>query len=251
MEDFGRHWRAAEREPAELAAAIERAGLLPDGPGDRFGGYGVLGVPFRSGDALALRRFPVTSLGGGYTSVWHRSPEGDWTFYSDVGTGPGCTRYFGDSIRDAVIAPIRIEWNGPRNVSVAVDGGRVLAWTFALRPTPSTRLLNRLAGMVPPRRWTDPRVLRAMEVAARVTLRAGDVRLTGVTPTGTRFMVNPRAVWLVEASRAVIAGRDLGPMGPITPQPALGDVRIPRRGLFAVGATFMTAPTEQYREKNR
>jgi len=25
----------------------------------------------------------------------------------------------------------------------------------------------------------------------------------------------------------------------------------PRRGLFAVGATFMTTPTEQYREKNR
>jgi hypothetical protein len=51
------------------------------------------------------------------------------------------------------------------------------------------------------------------------------------------------AVWLVEASRATLAGRDLGPMGPITPQPNLGDVRIPRRGLFAVGAAFMTTPT--------
>jgi hypothetical protein len=242
MEDFARNWHAAQREPADLAAALERAGLVPDGPGDRFGGYAVLGVPFRSGDALALRRFPVTSIGAGYTSVWHRSPEDHWTFYSDVVTDMGCARYFGAGIRDVITAPIRIEWTGPRSVSVAIDGGRVLAWTLALRPTASTRFLNRLAGMVPPQLWHDARVLRAMEVATRVTLRTGDVRLTGETPNGHRFLVNPRAVWLVEASRAMVGGRDLGPIGPITPQPALGDVRIPRRGLFAVGAAFMATP---------
>jgi hypothetical protein len=242
MEDFASNWRAAQREPADVAASLERAGLVPDGPGDRFGGYAVLGVPFLSGDALALRRFPVTSVGPGYTSVWHRSPQGDWTFYSDVGDGLGCARYFGAGIREAVTAPIRIEWLGPRSVSVAIDGGRALAWTLALRQTTSTRLLNRAGGLVPAPFWRDQRVLQVMALAVRVILRAGDIRLTGETPSGNHFLVNPRAFWLVEASRAVVGGRDLGPMGPITPQPALGDVRIPRRGLFAVGAAFMTTP---------
>jgi hypothetical protein len=230
-------------EPADLAAAIERAGLLPEGPGERFTGYAVLGVPFKSGDALALRRFPLTSIGSGYTSVWHRSPEGHWTFYSDVAADGGCTRYFGRGVRDAVTAPIRIEWTSPRSISVAVDGGRVLAWTLALRPTVSTRMLNRIAGLIPPGYCTDERVLRAMEMAARVALRAGELRPAGDTPAGSRFLINPRAVWFVEASRATLAGRDLGPVGPIVPQPALGDVRIPRRGLFAIGAAFMTPPT--------
>lgn len=230
-------------EPAELAAAIERAGLAPEGPGDRFGGYAVLGVPFKSGDALALRRFPLTSQGSGYTSVWHRSPGGAWTFYSDVAAGEGCGRYFGPGIRETVTAPIRIEWTGLRSVSVAVDGGRLLAWTLTLRASPSTRLLNQMAALVPSQLWTDRRVLRAIELAARLILRAGDVRLSGETPAGHRFLVNPRAVWLVGACRATLAGRDLGPTGPILPQPALGDVRIPRRGLFAVGAAFMTTPS--------
>jgi hypothetical protein len=53
---------------------------LPDGQDERFNGYGVMGVPFVSGDLLALRRFPNTSIGDGYTSVWHRRPDGRWLF---------------------------------------------------------------------------------------------------------------------------------------------------------------------------
>jgi hypothetical protein len=250
-QDLAGNRPATGREPAELAAAIERAGLVPDGPVDRFGGYAVLGVPFQSGDALALRHFPVTSQGPGYTSVWHRSPDGGWTLYSDVAANQGCSRYFGSAVRDEVTAPIRIEWTGPRSLIVAVDGGRALAWTLALRPTAATRLLNQVAVLVPRQFWKNHRVLRAMEVAARVTLRAGNVRLTGETPAGNRFVVNPRAVWLVDASRATLAGRDLGPMGSITPQPALGDVCIPRRGLFAVGAAFMSPPASTSRRIQR
>ena len=41
---------------------------------DRFAGYAVIVLPFRSGHVLSLRRFPASSVGPGYTSVWRRDP---------------------------------------------------------------------------------------------------------------------------------------------------------------------------------
>src|SRR5689334_16071506 len=78
--------RHAERfmNPREIVQQIEATPVLPGGGGDRFTGYAVMGLPFRSGHVLALRRFPASSIGPGYTSVWHRDPRGDWTFYSTI-----------------------------------------------------------------------------------------------------------------------------------------------------------------------
>ena len=70
--------------PKELVDKLEQGAELPSGNEERFVGYGVMGVPFTSGHLLAMRRFPASSLGEGYTSVWHRDPQGRWTFYSDV-----------------------------------------------------------------------------------------------------------------------------------------------------------------------
>ena len=67
--------------PKELAERAERAALPPWADRERFAGYGVMGLPFASGHALGMRRFPASSVGPGYTSVWHRSPGGGWTFY--------------------------------------------------------------------------------------------------------------------------------------------------------------------------
>jgi hypothetical protein len=67
------------RVPADEAADTETAGL-PAGGGERFAGYGVMGLPFRSGHVLAMRRFPASSIGPACTSVWHRSPDGRWVF---------------------------------------------------------------------------------------------------------------------------------------------------------------------------
>jgi hypothetical protein len=222
-----------------MAAILERAAVLPDGPGDRFAGYAVLGVPFRSGDVLALRRYPVTSIGPGYTSIWHRDPEGAWTFYSDAACDQGCARYFGSGVREFVGTPIRIEWPGPRNMTIAACGGRLLTWRIALAPTMSTKILNAVAALVPRRSLMDERAMRVFGRAAGLVLSAGRVSLAGQTPGGHRFVASPRVVWAVVASRAAIEGRDLGETGPIDPQPALGDFHIPRRGLFAVGSVRM------------
>ena len=71
------------RQPADYAEEIEREPTLPAGSGERFSGYGVMGLPFRSGHILGLRRFSASSIGPGYRSVWHRAPSGRWTFYQD------------------------------------------------------------------------------------------------------------------------------------------------------------------------
>src|SRR5579862_5508194 len=81
--------------PPEWAERLEREAELPAGDAERFAGYGVISLPFASGDVLALRRFPACSLGPAFTSVWHRTPGGDWEFFSDVPPLQRCPRYFG------------------------------------------------------------------------------------------------------------------------------------------------------------
>src|SRR5262245_23933612 len=107
-------------KPREIVQSIERMPLLPGGKGDRFGGYAVMGLPLRSGHVLALRRFPASSLGPGYTSVWHRSPAGEWTFYSTIRPDQSCSRYFGGEIKRNVVAPMDIVWTGPATFRVTI-----------------------------------------------------------------------------------------------------------------------------------
>jgi hypothetical protein len=70
--------------PKDLAHSMERARVVPEGGGERFAGYGILGLSFDSGHVLAFRRMTATSLGLPYTTVWHRDPGGLWTLYGDV-----------------------------------------------------------------------------------------------------------------------------------------------------------------------
>jgi hypothetical protein len=233
---------ARRGEPAGMAAALERQAAVPEGPGDRFTGYEVLGVAFSSGDVLALRRFPVTSRGIGYTSVWHQSPDGVWTFYADVPVDEGCVPYFQPGIERTIVTPIRLEWRGNRQLTVAADGGRLLAWSMCLDSGVATGVINRLIGVLPPGWWRSPRLLAAAGAVSGLSLGAGRLRLTGRTPTGHRFVSAPRLVWTVASSRATIAGRDLGSMTPPVRPTRLGDLLIPRRGLVAFGDAIMLPP---------
>ena len=94
------------QEPGKVVETIEKSGKLPEGDDERFTGYGLMGVPFRSGHVLCLRRFPVTSIGRGYTSVWHRDPGGCWTLIQDVPPQNGCSRYFGSAVDRSLVQDI-------------------------------------------------------------------------------------------------------------------------------------------------
>jgi len=53
----------AGMDPRTIIQGIEQHALLPPGTADRFAGYAVIGLPFRSGHVLSLRRFPASPWG--------------------------------------------------------------------------------------------------------------------------------------------------------------------------------------------
>jgi hypothetical protein len=227
------------REPAEIVEDIERHPKLPPGSEERFFGYGVMGLPFRSGHVLGLRRFPASSIGPGYRSIWHRDPDGRWTFYQDQPAELACTRYFGAEVDEVRQGPIRIDWTGPRGFEVRAGDGE-LEWMVEVGSTPVTRALNGLGSVLPVRAWRSTAVLAVMSRVAGIALRTDRVRLSGLAPNGQRFVANPRAVWVATASRATVAGADLGEMGPAPEQAQLRDFAIPQRGMFVIGRTFFS-----------
>ena len=197
---------------AEQAEAAEH-GEVPSGDGERFAGYGVMGLPFASGHVLAMRRFAASSVGPGYTSVWHRDPGGRWVFWQDQLPELGCPRYFSQALAEARVATVELEWTGPDALRIAVPEAG-LAWSSTLRATPVTQALNTVGAVLPDRAWRSPKVVAAMGPMAGAALRAGRVGLVGRAPNGQRFVANPLRVWLMPEVTATLAGTDLGPPGP-------------------------------------
>ena len=234
--------RRAVDTPGEVAAGLERGQPLPSGPGERYLGYGILGVAFASGDLLALRRFPVASSGCGYTALWHRSPDGAWTFYTDATCDQGCTSHFAPALDRLAVAPIRLEWTDPWTLSIGVNGGRGIAWTVSVASSWQTRLLTALAAAAPAALWASPRGLALVAAIARGLLGTGRLKLAGRLPSGARYLSNPQRVWAIDASRAAIRGVDLGAMTRLRHPVALGDFAIPRCALLASGPLGITPP---------
>lgn len=223
------------RSPQALIDAVERAGEPPAGAGERFVGYGVTGVPFSSGYVLALRRFASSSIGPGYTSVWIRNPAGAWSMHGTAAPGLSCPRYFGTALESASVSGISIAWSGGHNLTVDVDGGAVLHWELTLRPTKVTRLMSAVSGAAPERLWRNRHFLSAMGAVAGPFLGAGHIGLTGRVPNGQIFAVHPRWMWIVDGSRAVLGGQDLGKPSALPVQEKLGDFWIPQRGILMAG----------------
>jgi len=169
------------RAPRGFAAASIKPPGLPGGTEERFAGYGVMGLPFRSGHYLALRHFPASSIGPGFRAVWPRDPHRRWMFYADAPAEVSCARYFGaTSAGGAERVPIDITWTGPRSLRVRVPD--VLAWQVHLAATAATRLLSSASRLLPDRSWDSDRVLGAMGRVAGLLLRAERVRLQGTVP---------------------------------------------------------------------
>ncbi|MCD2195109.1 hypothetical protein LQ327_17215 [Actinomycetospora endophytica] len=229
---------SAGAEPRDRVRAAERAPRFPDGPGERFAGWSVMGLPFRSGHCLALRHF-ASSIGPTFRSVWHRDPQDRWTMYADTEPRNACIRYFGGRLDREESAPIEIVWDGPRSFTVTVPGH--LRWQVDLASTVATRLMTLAGGAMPARLWRSDPVLRVLASAAGALLGAGRLRLGGTAPNGQGFRASPRRLWVVPGSRAVVDGVDVGPVGPLPRQDRLGDFWLPQRGLLAIGgAVFET-----------
>jgi hypothetical protein len=135
------------------------------------------------------------------------------------------------------VHPDRLD--GPRRCEVRV-GGSDLEWMVEVGSTPVTRALNGVASVLPVRAWRSTAVRAVMSRVAGMALRTGRVRLSGLAPNGQRFVANPLAVWVATASRATVAGADLGEMAPAPEQAQLRDFAVPQRGMFVIGCAFFS-----------
>jgi hypothetical protein len=209
---------------------------------EQFHGYAVIGVPFRSGHILGMRRFPISSVGPGYTSVWHRDPDGRWVIYQDQGPRVTCPRAFGPAIDDAPTVPIAIDWVASDRFTVEIaTAGKELHWEVPLSESAITSALSTTASILPRPVRQHPVALAGISRVAGWLLRAGRVRLSGTAPSRQDFFADLRRIWLIEGSTAVVDGVDLGEPGRIREQARLGDFWLPQRGLFAIGGSFFTA----------
>lgn len=244
--------------PREMAAAFElvAAAAQSGGYGDdreRFAGWGVMGLTFDSGHVLGLRRFPMSSIGPGYTSVWHRTPKGEWSVWSTVPGELSCARYIGRISTCAAEAAIELTWAASDRLRVTVPGHR-LFWDLRLESTPVTRSVGALARRLPGRVTASERSLRLLGAAAGPLLGSGRLALTGKMPNRQTFHIVPKQLWRVAASRAILQGRDMGEPGPLAEQATLGDFRVPQRGLLAAAALDFDAlnrSSNTAREGNR
>ena len=224
----------------DLISELEAEATLADVPDrEQFHGYAVVGVPFHSGHILAMRRFPISSVGPGYTSVWHRDPAGRWVIYQDQGPRYTCPRAFGPGIDDAPTAPIAVEWTDSHRFAVDIETeGTRLHWEVRVSESAVTRALSAAAGVLPRFLRHHPAALTVIGRTAGLLLRAGRVRLIGTAPSRQHFFADLRHIWLIEDTTAVIDGVDLGEPGPLPEQAHLADFWLPQRGLFAIGSSF-------------
>jgi hypothetical protein len=232
------------QEPSQVARYIEEHPRLPPGASERVAGYGVMGLPFRSGHVLGLRRWAASSVGPGFTSVWHRDPKGSWTFYESVDPAVACTRFFGAGVEHVRVGPIALEWEGQRRLQVRTRDNLGVDWTLQLGSTVVTRAMSVLGSAIPTAVWRWRPMLSVMGRLAGPALGAGEVRLTGMTSNGQLFDANPLQIWYVTDSRAVVDGEELGPIGPLPDQAHLADFYFPQRGIFAVGRMYVTPLTK-------
>jgi hypothetical protein len=224
-------------KPREQVQKLENHITLPNGSEERFNGFGVMGLPFSSGHVLALRRFMVSSVGEGYTSVWHRGPDKAWTFYADVDPWHACTRYFGQEVAQTFSTPITIKWLDDFSFEITIERGS-LYWYVRVEATPATVIMNALGTVIPNRAWKNEFVLKIMGKFAGAALDLQKVELTGAVPNGQRFIVNPKIIWAVKQSHATLAGEDLGTPMPLQEQAHLEDFWIPQKGILAFGQAY-------------
>jgi hypothetical protein len=226
---------AATVTPREVVEALEHTSGRPDAQRERFTGYGVMGLPFESGHVLGLRRFPVSSIGPGYTSIWHRSPDGRWSFWSTASPRVSCARYTGEISDESRQTTIHLAWPEPFRLTIACDDPN-LSWGVTFAATPTSRALSALAQRLPDQFLTQESVLRVLGPVAGTLLGTGRLALTGRMPNRQIFHLVPSRVWQVTASSAHLEAADLGNPAPLAQQATIGDFRIPQRGLLAVGA---------------
>lgn len=233
---------------ASEAGAIEpRTTTSPWPDHEHVRGYGVLELPFSSGHLPGLRVWPQTDFLP-WVSVWHRTPDGDWSIYSD---GPSvettCPRYWKPALQRAALANVDVTWTGPAELRVEMDDPR-LFWTMSIRAPPHLRGLNAVSASLPLWTWKPAPLRRVREWIADRLLGMGDVRLAFTSASGHEARIMPEQIFFVDESEAVLDGRSLGDPVRLETNPTIGGVPTPTRPVFVLGQAHMRiADVDEYR----
>lgn len=163
--------------------------------------------------------------------------------YVNVPPRFACPRYFSRGVARVVETRIVVSWADGHCVRV-VTGDAGFHWDIDLSPSPTTRLLNGVASLVPDAFLRSRPVLGLMGHIAGPILRAGRLRLHGRAPNGHRFIASPRLLWIVDDCSALVEGHDIGRPAPLDRQARLGDFLIPQRGILAFGQGVFDPETE-------
>lgn len=201
---------------------------------EHYRGYAVMSLPFSSGHQMGLRVFPENDFAP-YASVWHRTPDGDWSIYND---GPSlqttCPRMWGPALRHSDLTRIEVTWTGPRELRIEMEKPQ-LSWTMKMTDSPLLRILNAMNSAMPPWMWRFGIVRLLGESFVRRFLGMGDLRFSFVTPTGHDTTLIPEKIFFIESSAAVLERENLGLPVRRDENPTIAGVPLPTRPTFLIG----------------
>jgi hypothetical protein len=195
-------------------------------------GWAVLALPFESGHVLGLRVLPEGNFVP-YRALWHRDPQGRWAIYVDRQTPCACTTYYGAACDLTAYTPMKIEWTGPAEVRVTMEQPAVV-WTLKARSDWRLRLINPVNAALPLATWRSKLLVRGRERLAKA-LGLGNLRLSGLTPSGHVGTLMPARMYFIDESTASFDGVDLGRPVRLSENPRIGSVPLPARGVLARG----------------
>jgi hypothetical protein len=211
----------------------ERRGRAPWPDYEYVRGWGVFGLPATPVTCSRCGCFRHNDFSP-YRTLWHRNPKGEWSIYvSGARLETACPRYYGPATTHTAFARIAVNWSGPASLRITM-GEPSLEWNLDATETPVLRVINALGPRMPMWTWRSGALLRARELLAQHVLHLGDLRLSGTTPSGHTGILMPQRMCFIHESTAVLDGQDLGRPTSLEPNPRIGEVPLPARGVLAV-----------------
>ncbi|HSJ23897.1 MAG TPA: hypothetical protein VK929_04370 [Longimicrobiales bacterium] len=224
-------------QPRKYALRMERRHRHGTGGGEHFTGYGAMALAFQSGDVVALHRLTASSAGPPFVELWHRTPDGHWTFHSSVDRRRSVARYFANTAADVRCDDIEMRWTDGSALAVTARRARIRL-ALRLAGSPAANAASVLAGLVPESVWSLPTAARATRALVGAIMGVGPLPFSGTTDAGHTFHVRPLRLWRVAGAVCVLAGRDPGPLA------ALHDVSVPAGMTLSTAPIFMAASVQ-------
>jgi hypothetical protein len=111
-------------------------------------------------------------------------------------------------------------------------------------------LLNGLSRGLPFWTWQRAYLLKPREWMGRL-LGMGNIKFAGVMPSGHFGILMPQRIYYIKCAQVELDGVDLGQPTTVSPNPTIGDVPLPARGIFAIGQAYWEILDEEEYHRTR